>query len=202
MALTLAPGTRLVCATHNPGKAVEIAALLEARFETVAAGQLGLPEPEETEATFVGNAVLKARAAADRSGLVAIADDSGLSVAGLDGAPGVLSARWAERQGGARDFGWAMRRVEAALAERGSTDRRAWFTCALSVAWPEGPVVAVEGRVDGSLVFPGRGERGFGYDPIFLADGEHETFGELDPALKHALSHRARAFDKLKAALF
>lgn len=202
MPLSLPSGGPLVAATHNPGKAVEIAALLEGRFETIAAGALGLPEPDETEATFVGNAVLKARAAADRSGLIAIADDSGLCVEGLDGAPGVLSARWAERDDGARDFGWAMRRVEEALRERGSPDRRAWFTCALAVAWPRGPVAAVEGRVDGTLVFPGRGERGFGYDPIFQLEGERETFGEMDPDRKTALSHRARAFDKLKAALF
>jgi len=201
MALTLQPGTRLVAATHNPGKAREIADLLEGRFETVAAGALGLPEPEETEATFMGNAVLKARAAADASGLVAIADDSGLCVGGLDGEPGVLSARWAEIDG-RRDFAYAMRRVEEALAARRASDRGAWFVCALAVAWPKGPVVAVEGRVDGTLVFPGRGDRGFGYDPIFLPQGAEATFGEMDPAAKHAVSHRARAFDALKAALF
>lgn len=201
VALSLTPGARLVVATHNRGKAVEVAALLEGRFETLSAGALGLPEPEETEATFVGNAALKARAAADRSGLIAIADDSGLSVAALGGAPGVLSARWAET-GAGRDFGEAMARVERALAKLGAQDRTAWFTCALAVAWPHGPVVAVEGRVDGTLLFPGRGERGFGYDPIFIADGERETFGEMEPARKHAMSHRARAFDKLKAALF
>ena len=203
MALMLEPGARLVAATHNPGKAREIAALLEGRFETVAAGDLGLPEPEETEATFVGNAVLKARAAADASGLVAIADDSGLSVAGLDGAPGVLSARWAERApGAARDFGWAMARIERALAERGSDDRRAWFSCALAVAWPHGPVAAVEGRVDGTLSFPPRGAYGFGYDPIFVPEGGRLTFGEMAPEAKDAVSHRARAFAALKAALF
>jgi XTP/dITP diphosphohydrolase len=201
MALTLQPGTRLVAATHNPGKAREIADLLEGRFETVAAGALGLPEPEETEATFMGNAVLKARAAADASGLVAIADDSGLCVGGLDGEPGVLSARWAEIDG-RRDFAYAMRRVEEALGARRASDRGAWFVCALAVAWPKGPVVAVEGRVDGTLVFPGRGDRGFGYDPIFLPQGAEATFGEMDPAAKHAVSHRARAFDALKAALF
>jgi XTP/dITP diphosphohydrolase len=203
MALELPRGTRLVAATHNPGKAREIADLLEGRFDTVAAGDLGLPEPEEIEATFMGNAVLKARAAADASGLLAIADDSGLSVAGLDGAPGVLSARWGEREPGApRDFDHAMARVEQELKARGSRDRRAWFTCALAVAWPQGPVVAVEGRVDGTLVFPGRGERGFGYDPIFLPEGGRETFGEMEPEAKHAVSHRARAFAALKAALF
>ena len=139
--LSLHPGQRLIAATHNPGKAREIAALLEGRFELIAAGELGLPEPEETESTFIGNAVLKARAAADASGLSAIADDSGLSVAALDGAPGVLSARWAET-GTGRDFGFAMRRLEDAMRESGSADAGAWFTCALAVAWPNGPAVS------------------------------------------------------------
>jgi XTP/dITP diphosphohydrolase len=200
MVLKLETGAKLVCATHNPGKAVEIAALLDGRFQIVTAGALGLPEPEEVEATFVGNAVLKARAAADASGLIAIADDSGLSVGALGGDPGVLSARWAQTRGG-RDFGLAMARVARALEAAGGDDH-AWFTSALAVAWPHGAVVAVEGRVDGRIVFPGRGGQGFGYDPIFIPDGETETFGEMDPAKKHALSHRARAFDKLKAALF
>jgi XTP/dITP diphosphohydrolase len=202
MPLQLLPGIRLVAATHNPGKAREIADLLEGRFDMVAAGALGLAEPEETEATFVGNAVLKARAAADASGLVAIADDSGLSVSGLDGAPGVKSARWGEVPGGGRDFAMAMARVERELAERGSSDRHAWFTAALAVAWPRGPVAAVAGRVDGTLVFPGRGDRGHGYDPIFIPEGGRLTFGEMDPAAKNAVSHRARAFEALKAALF
>ena len=198
--LQLLPGQRLVVATHNPGKVPEIAALLEGRFEIVSAGELGLAEPEETEATFVGNAVLKARAAADASGLIAIADDSGLSVAGLNGQPGVLSARWGERGPGLpRDFGFAMDRIEREL---GSGDSGAWFTSALAVAWPHGPVVAVEGRVDGTLVFPRRGARGFGYDPIFIAEGQTLTFGEMDPAAKDAISHRARAFAALKAALY
>lgn len=203
MALSLPPGSRLVAATHNAGKAKEIAELLEGRFETVTAGSLGLGEPEETEATFMGNAVLKARAAADASGLVAIADDSGISVAGLDGQPGVLSARWGEVEpGGLRDFRMAMMRIERELTARGSDDRRAWFTCALAVAWPNGPVVAVEGHVHGTLAFPGRGTGGHGYDPIFVAEGETVTFGEMDPAAKNAISHRARAFEALKAALF
>jgi XTP/dITP diphosphohydrolase len=201
--LSLASGQRLVAATHNPGKAREIAALLDGRFETVAAGALGLAEPDETEATFIGNAVLKARAAADASGLVAIADDSGLSVTALGGQPGVLSARWAEvTPGGPRDFPLAMSRIETALKAAGATDLHAWFTCALAVAWPDGPVVAVEGRIDGLLVFPARGLNGFGYDPIFMADGMSETFGELSAEHKDAISHRARAFAKLKAALF
>ena len=201
--LQLPPGTRLVAATHNAGKAREIAELLEGRFETVAAGALGLPVPKETETTFVGNAVLKARAAADACGLIAIADDSGLSVAGLDGDPGVLSADWGEIEpGGPRDFDIAMARIERELAARGSADRRAWFTCALAVAWPNGPVVAFEGRVDGTLTFPGRGSGGHGYDPIFIPEGGALTFGEMDPAAKNAISHRARAFAALKAALF
>ena len=199
MSLRLDPGLKLVAATHNPGKAREIAALLDGRFELVAAGALHLPEPEETETSFVGNAILKARAAADASGLIAIADDSGMSVRGLDGAPGVYSARWA---GEAKDFGVAMAEVQRRLAERASADRAAWFTCALAVAWPQGPAVVVEGRVDGTLAFPGRGTRGFGYDPIFVPEGYAETFGEMDPDAKHTISHRARAFEKLKAALF
>lgn len=198
MALKLEPGTRLVVATHNPGKARELAEILDGRFELVAAGELGLPEPEETEMTFSGNALLKARAAADASGLIALADDSGLSVTALDGAPGIYSARWA---GPGKDFAMAMRKVEERLEEAGAEDRSAWFTSALAVAWPNGPAVVVEGRVDGTLTFPPRGDRGFGYDPIFVPDGETLTFGEMDPATKDAMSHRARAFVKLKAAL-
>lgn len=198
MPLTLEPGQKLVVATHNPGKVVEIAAILENRFELVTAGSLGLGEPDETETTFVGNALLKARAAADASGLVALADDSGLSVKALDGAPGIFSARWA---GPTKDFGLAMKKVEERLEEVGAEDVSAWFTSALAVAWPDGPVVVVEGRVDGTLVFPPRGANGFGYDPIFLPDGHTETFGEMDPAAKDAMSHRARAFAKLKAAI-
>jgi XTP/dITP diphosphohydrolase len=196
MSLSLQGVRRLVVATHNPGKAREIAVLLDGRFEMVAAGELGLPEPVETEETFVGNAILKARAAADASGMVALADDSGLSARGLNGAPGVRSADWA---GEPRDFHSAMARVERELGS--STDRAAWFTCALAVAWPDGPCAAVEGRVHGELVFPGRGGRGFGYDPIFRMEGSDLTFGEMDPAEKELISHRARAFDKLKAAL-
>jgi XTP/dITP diphosphohydrolase len=200
--LSLTPGQTLVAATHNPGKAREIAALLEGRFQTVTAGSLGLPEPDETETTFIGNAVLKARAAADASGMVAIADDSGLSVTALGGDPGVLSARWAEIEPGRRDFDFAMRKLEEALKAAGASDTHAWFSCALAVAWPQGPVVAVEGRVDGQLSFPPRGDNGFGYDPIFVAQGHHLTFGQMQPDQKDAISHRALAFEKLKAALF
>jgi XTP/dITP diphosphohydrolase len=199
MALSLAPGTRLVAATHNPGKARELAALLEGRFAVVSAGELGLTEPDEPETTFMGNAMIKARAAADASGLVALADDSGLCAAALDGAPGVHSARWA---GPGRDFGHAMALVERRLEEQEADDFAAWFVCALAVAWPKGPVTVVEGRVDGTLSFPARGDRGFGYDPIFVPTGGRQTFGEMDPAEKDAISHRTRAFEALKAALF
>ena len=198
MALKLEPGARLVVATHNPGKARELAQILENRFHLVSAGELGLPEPDETEQTFVGNALLKARAAAEASGLIALADDSGLSVAALDGQPGVYSARWA---GPGRDFTVAMRKVEERLEEVESRDLAAWFTSALAVAWPEGPAVVVEGRIDGVLTFPPRGDTGFGYDPIFIPEGHAETFGEMDPAAQDRMSHRARAFEKLEAAL-
>ena len=198
MALKLEPGAKLVVATHNPGKARELAAILDNRFELVTAGELGLGEPDETEATFEGNALLKARAAAKASGLIALADDSGLSVAALDGAPGIYSARWG---GPEKDFAGAMKKVEQRLEEVGAEDFSAWFTCALAVAWPDGPAVMVEGRVDGTLVFPGRGDRGHGYDPIFVADGHDITFGEMDPIAKDQISHRALAFAKLKAAL-
>jgi XTP/dITP diphosphohydrolase len=198
MALKLEPGARLVLATHNPGKARELAQILDNRFEIVAAGELGLAEPEETEATFSGNALLKARAAAEASGLVALADDSGLSTAALDGAPGVYSARWA---GPAKDFGLAMRHLEERIAATGRDEPEAWFTCALAVAWPDGPAVVVEGRIDGTLTFPPRGEKGFGYDPVFVPEGGRLTFGEMEPADKDAISHRARAFARLKAAL-
>jgi XTP/dITP diphosphohydrolase len=198
MALKLEPGTRLVVATHNPGKARELAEILENRFPLATAGELGLGEPEETEQTFVGNALLKARAAAEASGLIALADDSGLSVAALDGAPGIYSARWA---GPSKDFGLAMAKVEERLEEVGSDDMTAWFTSALAVAWPDGPAVVVEGRIDGRLTFPPRGTLGFGYDPIFIPGGHDQTFGEMQAAQKDAMSHRARAFAKLKAAL-
>jgi XTP/dITP diphosphohydrolase len=199
MALTLPSGARIVAATHNAGKARELAALLEGRFEVVTAASLGLPEPEETEQTFAGNALVKARAAAEASSLIALADDSGLSVAALAGAPGIYSARWA---GPDRDFGHAMKLVEQRLDETRSDDRSAWFTCALAIAWPRGPAVVVEGRVDGRLTFPPRGDNGFGYDPIFLAENETLTFGEMAEAEKDRFSHRSRAFAKLKAALF
>lgn len=198
MNLKLIKGMRIVAATHNPGKAREIAALLDGNYRIVTAGEMNLPEPDETESTFVGNAMLKARHAAQLSGEVSLADDSGVSVAALDGAPGIFSARWA---GPSKDFVLAMKKVEDRLDEIGSTDRRAWFTSALAVAWPDGPCVVVEGVVHGELTFPPRGERGFGYDPIFIPEGQTLTYGELDPAVKEADSHRTRAFMKLKAAL-
>jgi XTP/dITP diphosphohydrolase len=199
MPLMLPSGARIVAATHNPGKARELAALLDGRFEVVSAASLGLPEPEETEQTFTGNALVKARAAADASGVIALADDSGLSVTALGGAPGIYSARWA---GPNRDFGHAMTLVEQRLEEVRSDDPTAWFTSALAVAWPGGPAVVVEGRVDGRLTFPPRGDKGFGYDPIFIPEGYERTFGEMEGLEKEQLSHRTRAFDKLKAALF
>ena len=197
MSRKLAPG-RLVLATHNPGKVREIGDLLRPfGMDVVAAGDLGLPEPEETGATFRANAELKALAAATASGSPALADDSGLCVDALDGAPGIYSARWA---GPGKDFAHAMERVHRALAF-GSPDT-AFFVCALSLAWPDGAVETFEGRVDGRLVWPPRGSRGFGYDAMFVHDGMTETFGEIDPAAKHAISHRARAFEQLVAACF
>lgn len=189
---------RLVIASHNPGKLAEIADLLRPlRIETVSAGALGLPEPEETGASFAENAALKAQAVAGASGLPALADDSGLVVPALDGRPGIYSARWA---GPGKDFSLAMERVERELAGEG--DRRAHFVCALCLAWPDGNLETCEGRVDGELVWPPRGERGFGYDPMFRPDDHDITFGEMEPALKHAMSHRARAFETLLVQVF
>lgn len=199
MALILKAGETLVAATHNPGKARELVALLDGRFTILSAADLALPEPDEPETTFTGNALIKARHAALGSGKIAIADDSGLSVTALDGAPGIFSARWA---GPSRDFAMAMAKLEERLAETGSDDVSAWFTSALAVCWPDGTAVVVEGRVDGTLSFPPRGDNGFGYDPIFVPEGHSLTFGEMEPAAKDALSHRTRAFEKLKAALF
>ena len=199
MALKIEPGARLVAATHNPGKARELAELLEGMVELVTAGALGLAEPDEIEQTFAGNALLKARTAAEASGLIAIADDSGLSVRALGGSPGIYSARWA---GPEKVFAQAIAKVESRLDEAGGDDPFAWFTCALALAWPDGPAVVVEGRVDGAVSFPGRGARGFGYDPIFTPAGHAQTFGEMVPAAKAAISHRTAAFAKLKAALF
>jgi XTP/dITP diphosphohydrolase len=191
---------KLVIASHNAGKVREIAALMAPLGVTVvSAAALGLPEPEETGATFVANAELKARASAEGSGLPALADDSGLAVHALGGEPGIHSARWAET-GNGRDFDVAMEKVEAALA--GKDDRTAHFVCVLALAWPDGHVECFEGRVDGALVWPPRGDQGFGYDPMFRPDGHDLTFGEMGPAVKGPLTHRADAFAKLVAACF
>ncbi|UVO49854.1 RdgB/HAM1 family non-canonical purine NTP pyrophosphatase [Sphingomonas sp. SUN019] len=195
----LKPG-RLVIASHNPGKVREIEALLAPYgVEPVSAAALDLPEPEETGTTFVMNAELKARAAADLSGLPALADDSGLCVAALGGDPGIFSARWA---GEAKDFGLAMRLIEDNLARTPDAPRDAHFVCALALAWPDGHIEWFEGRVDGTLVWPPRGDQGFGYDPMFLPVDGSETFGEMDPDAKHAISHRAEAFRQMVAAVF
>lgn len=192
-------GGRLVVASHNAGKVREIRDLL-APFgaEVISAGDLGLPEPEETGTTFAANAELKALAAAKAANLPALSDDSGLAVEALGGAPGIYSARWA---GPSKDFVAAMERINAELA--GQDDRRAHFVCALTLAWPDGHFETFEGRVDGTLVWPPRGAQGFGYDPMFQpTDGNGLTFGEMEPAAKHAMSHRARAFALLVAACF
>jgi XTP/dITP diphosphohydrolase len=188
-------GETLVIASHNQGKVRELRELLE-QFSLIILGaaELGLPEPEETGSSFVENALLKARAAASASGHGALADDSGLAVAALDGAPGIYSARWAGKK---KDFSAAMARVERELQTRNAKDVSAEFVCALAVAKPNGNSESFEGEIAGSLVFPPRGEKGFGYDPIFLATGMRETFGEIEPAVKHGMSHRARAFKKL-----
>lgn len=188
-------GGKLVVATHNPGKAREIAALL-APFgaEIVTAGELGLPEPEETGVTFAENAELKALAAAIESGLPALADDSGLSVTALNGDPGIYSARW----GGAdKDFNLAMTKVYEKLEEMKAADRSAKFVCALTLAWPDGHKETFVGEVHGDVVWPMRGDKGFGYDPIFQPTGRSETFAEIELQEKHAMSHRANAFKQL-----
>jgi XTP/dITP diphosphohydrolase len=198
---------RLVVATHNAGKLWEIRELLRPyRVEAVGAAELNLDEPEETGATFRDNAALKAEAAARVSGIVALADDSGLCVDALDGAPGIYSARWA---GGGKDFGAAMGRVEREIRALGAPPPwRASFVSVLALAWPDGALETFEGRLDGTLVFPPRGTAGFGYDPIFRPDGHERAFGEMSSEVKHgipadgslALSHRARAFQKLARA--
>lgn len=190
--------SKLVVATHNQGKLREISALLAPfNIEVTSAGALGLPEPEETEDTFIGNARLKSDAASQASGLPALADDSGLAVTALKGAPGIYSARWA---GPTKDFTIAMEEVQKQLGD--AEDRSATFYCALSLSWPDGHCDVFEGRCSGHLVWPPRGTLGFGYDPMFVADGETITFGEMDPARKHAMSHRNDAFQQLVDACF
>ena len=191
---------KLVIATHNIGKMREIEGLFTGfDFTILSATQLGLAEPEETENSFIGNAVLKARATALSSGMAALGDDSGLSVAALDGAPGVYSARWA---GPNRDFDIAIKAVREALLKTQSDDMGAEFICALALVWPDGHAVAVEGKIHGKLNFPARGTRGFGYDPIFQPDGHNISFGEMEPDAKHAISHRAKAFAQLISRCF
>jgi len=193
--MKLGRGDTLVVASHNQGKVREIREMLAPwHLHVVGANELGLDEPEETEATFAGNAALKARAAAEATHHPALADDSGLAVSALGGAPGIYSARWA---GPEKDFAIAMKRVEQELRERKTTDTSAKFVCVLALAAPHEGVEIFEGEVHGHLVFPPRGNYGFGYDPIFVADGMAKTFGEIEPATKHGMSHRARAFEKL-----
>lgn len=191
-------GGRLIVASHNPGKVREIKELLAPfQADVISAGDLNLPEPEETGLTFTANAELKALAAAQEANAVALADDSGLAVAALDGAPGIYSARWA---GPDKDFDLAMSKIETELGDH--ADRSAKFVCALTLAWPDGHCETFEGVVVGNLIFPPRGDRGFGYDPIFVPDGYDITFAEMDPNKKHDMSHRADAFAKLVPACF
>ena len=202
----LSPGDTLVVATHNKGKLREFADLLKPfGLKTVSAGELGLPEPPETGTTFEENATIKALASAKASGLPALSDDSGLVIDALDGAPGVYTANWAEKEDGTRDFAMAMEKVEKALAEKGATDvkdRTARFVSVLCLAWPDGHTELFRGEVEGHVVWPPRGDKGFGYDPVFQPEGFETTFGEMSAEEKHgwkpgdasALSHRARAF--------
>jgi XTP/dITP diphosphohydrolase len=202
----LAPG-KLVIASHNQGKVREIRDLLAPYgIEPVSAGELSLPEPEETGTTFAENALLKAQASAAASGIVALADDSGLCVDALGAAPGVYTADWAEKQhyegGPGRDWYMAMGKVEGKLAELGpEANRTAYFVCTLALAWPDGETALFEGRAHGALTWPPRGKLGFGYDPVFVPTGATLTFAEIDPVLKHKISHRAEAFAKLVEAV-
>ena len=196
--MKLVRGASLVVASHNAGKVREIAELLAPHgLDVRGAAELGLAEPEDTGSNFAENAILKARAAADSSGLMALADDSGLSVAALGGDPGIFSARWA---GPKKNFAFAMARVERELRAKSARDFSAKFVCVLALAAPHGEAEIFEGEVQGKLVFPPRGANGFGYDPIFVMDGMRKTFGEIDPAEKHAISHRARAFAAFASA--
>lgn len=190
--------TRLVVASHNPGKVREIGDLIAPRgIQAISAASLNLPEPEETETSFVGNALIKARAAAEAANLPALADDSGLCVNALGGEPGVYSARWA---GPEKSFDRAMHEIQRRLEVLGNPDRSAYFICALALAWPDGDALTFEGRVDGNLTWPPRGGFGFGYDPMFVPQGHEQTFGEMDPVKKHSMSHRAKAFAKFVEA--
>lgn len=198
MGRKLPVGSRLVLASHNPGKLAELTGLLRPyQIEVISAGVLGLAEPEETAPDFAGNARIKALAAATASGLPAFSDDSGFCVAALGGEPGVLSARWA---GPEKDFAKAMALVNERVGD--AADRRAWFVAALCLAWPDGHTETFVGRVNGTMVWPPRGEHGFGYDPMFVPEGGTQTFGEMDPEAKHAVSHRARAFAQVMRSCF
>lgn len=207
MTRRLGPGS-LVIATHNPGKLKEIGALLQPYgMRCLSAGSLGLPEPAETGTSFVQNALIKARAAAEASGLPALADDSGLAVEALDGKPGVYTADWAERQWfegtPGRDWFMAMGKVEGMLHAKGEgVPRTAAFHCVLALGWPDGEFAVYEGQVRGRLIWPPRGSNGFGYDPVFIPEGREQTFGEMEPAEKHRISHRAAAFARLVAEQF
>jgi XTP/dITP diphosphohydrolase len=197
-------GGNLVIASHNKGKVREIGELLAqpgiaVPVQVISAGELGLPEPDETGTTYIENAVLKARAAASAAKLPALADDSGFDVRAIGGQPGIYAARWA---GPSKDFDLAMQKVWDAMQQSGSDDRHAEFVCALALAWPDGHVDAFEGRIAGGIVWPPRGDRGFGYDPMFVPDGQALSYGEMDSEWKHADSHRARAFRQLVAACF
>jgi XTP/dITP diphosphohydrolase len=198
MARKLAAGQKLVLASHNRGKLREIEDLLRpVGVEVVSAGALGLPEPEEVAPDFAGNARIKALAAATASFLPALSDDSGFCVAALNGSPGVHSARWA---GPGKDFNTAMATVHERIGDH--PDRRAWFIAALCLAWPDGDTQTFIGRIDGTVVWPPRGDKGFGYDPMFCPAGAGQTFGEMDPNEKHAVSHRARAFAQVLTSCF
>jgi len=197
--IRLSPGDRLVIASHNEGKVREIRELLEPyRLKVIGAAELGLDEPDETGSTFAENAKLKAEAASAASKLAALADDSGLAVSALDGAPGIYSARWA---GPSKDFRVAMQRVEQEMRESSNPDKRAHFVCALALSVPGTETEIFEGRAYGTIDFPPRGQFGFGYDPIFMPEGHRFTFAEMDPKAKHAISHRAKAFEKFVRAV-
>ena len=197
--IRLSPGDKLVIASHNHGKVREIRELLAPyRLDIIGAADLKLPEPEETGSTFIANAALKAEAASSASKLPALADDSGLVVAALDGAPGIYSARWA---GPTKDFRIAMARVEKEMHDSGNPDKRAHFVCVLALSKPGAQTETFEGRAYGTLDFPPRGQFGFGYDPIFMPEGYRSTYAEMDPLAKHAISHRAKAFDKFVKAV-
>ena len=197
---------RVIIASHNPGKVPEIQQLLSSyEIKTISALELGLPEPEETGQTFIENAEIKARASAKGSGLVALADDSGLVIPTLGGEPGIYSARWATDSSGKRgNFSYAIKKIKSAIEKKGASvnTQKAYFVCALSLCWPDDFIVSVEGYVHGTLTFPPRGDKGFGYDPIFLPKNHKLTFGEMDPITKSKINHRSDAFKKLSGSYF